>query len=247
MSQGIVTIKGTRKGLIILLDGNCDLGELKKALTAKFVAAQGFFRGARFILSPSRPLSLKETAELEELCRHHGLVPATEREHPPALRLEGPSVELAPPVELPTFLQELTLRSGQELTVEGNIVLLGHVHPGATIKASGSIFIIGSLSGVAHAGYLGDEAAIILAYRMQPSQLRIADATARSPGKVEPRPYPEIARLVAGRITLEPYRSIYNTGENVVHVPPAISSTPPRKLGSKDNSTLGRWEVGYES
>lgn len=226
MSQGIVTIKGTRKGLIILLDGNCDLGELKKALTAKFAAAQGFFRGARFILSPSRPLSFKETAELEELCRHHGLIPASGEEHAPALRPEGP------PVELPTCLQELTLRSGQELTVEGNIVLLGHVHRGAIIRAAGSIFIIGSLSGVAHAGYLGDETAIILAYRMQPSQLRIAGAIARCPGKAETRPYPEMACLASGRITIEPY--------GVAREPQVLPLTPPRKIAAEGQQVPGK-------
>ncbi|MGI9950896.1 septum site-determining protein MinC [Moorellaceae bacterium AZ2] len=208
MSQDIITIKGTRKGLVILLDGNCDFAELKGALAAKFAAARGFFQGAPFILSSSRPLSTKQTAELEELCRHHGLVPVRQQELPlrTSPRLHTPAGTV--PADLPTALTELTLRSGQELTVEGHLVLLGHVHRGATVRAGGSIFILGTLSGVAHAGYLGDEAAVVLAWRMQPSQIRIAGAVARAPGKAEDRPYPEIARLHSGRIVIEPYGSM---------------------------------------
>lgn len=239
MHPSTVTIKGTRKGLIILLDGNSDLGELKQALTAKLKAAQGFFRGARFMLSSSRPLSLRETAELEEVCLRHGLVPIHEENPPPVPQCE-PS-----PVNQPTLLREVTLRSGQELAVEGNIVLLGHVHRGAIIKATGSIFIIGNLHGVAHAGYLGDETAVILAYRMQPSQLRIAEVIARSPGKAVTPPYPEIARLVAGRITIEPYKAGYteNAGDKLRTLP----APPAGKLRPTGENSLAGWKIGYES
>ncbi|GFN22435.1 septum site-determining protein MinC [Thermanaeromonas sp. C210] len=205
MSQDIITIKGTRKGLVILLDGNRDFAELKGALAAKFAAARGFFQGAPFILSPSRPLSTSQAAELEELCRHHGLIPAQQQElarrTPPTACTPAEAVQ----EDLPTALVERNLRSGQELAVEGHLVLLGNVHRGATVKAGGSIFILGTLRGVAHAGYLGDEGSVVLALRMQPSQIRIAGAVARAPGKAEERPYPEIARLNGGRIVIEPY------------------------------------------
>lgn len=206
VSQDIITIKGTRKGLVILLDGNRDLAELKGALAAKFAAARGFFQGAPFILSPSPPLSSSEAAELEELCRHHGLVPARTQEQPaPGTPFPAFSPAKGAPDGLPTALVERTIRSGQELAVEGHLVLLGNVHRGAAVRAGGSIFILGTLRGVAHAGYPEDEGAVVLAWRMQPSQIRIAGAVARAPGKAEERPYPEVARLHGGRIVIEPY------------------------------------------
>ncbi|SMB99148.1 septum site-determining protein MinC [Thermanaeromonas toyohensis ToBE] len=197
MPQEVVTIKGTRQGLVIQFKGQTDLGEVKEALKAKLEGARGFFQGARFILSPSCPLTSRQTAELEELCRYYGLVPAQEASF--AFR---PNL----PPEPPTVLKELTLRSGQELTVEGNLVLLGHVHQGATVRASGSIFVLGQLNGIAHAGYQGDVRAVILALVMQPSQLRIAHTVAIPPRSEDVRPYPEIARLSSGRILVEPYQ-----------------------------------------
>lgn len=197
MAQEVVTIKGTRQGLVIQFKGQSDLEEIKKALKTKFEEAKGFFQGARFILSPSFPLTAKEVSELEELCRHYGLVPAGEA---------GPAAVPKPPSEPPTVLKELILRSGQELTVEGNLVLLGHVHQGAIVRASGSIFILGHLKGIAHAGYQGNTSAVILALIMQPSQLRIAHTVAIPPRLEEARPYPEIARLSSGRIVVEPYQ-----------------------------------------
>ncbi|MCG0278079.1 MAG: hypothetical protein L5656_06060 [Thermanaeromonas sp.] len=196
MAQEVVTIKGTRQGLVIQFKGESDLEEIKEALKAKLEEARGFFRGARFILSPSRPLTTGEASELEELCRHYGLLPARETATP----------SVRPASKLPTILKELTLRSGQELTVEGDLVLLGNVHRGAIVRASGSIFILGRLKGTAHAGYRGNTSAIILALEMQPSQLRIASTVAVPPGPEEVRPYPEIARLSSGRIVVEPYR-----------------------------------------
>ncbi|MGI9861994.1 septum site-determining protein MinC [Moorella naiadis] len=75
MAQDCITIKGTRGGLLILLDASRDFNEIRSNLAAKFAAARGFFRGASYALVPTSPLNRLETAELEAICREHGLVP----------------------------------------------------------------------------------------------------------------------------------------------------------------------------
>lgn len=74
-----------------------------------------------------------------------------------------------------------TIRSGQEVEITGDLLLVGDVNPGGTVKATGNIFIMGSLQGIAHAGYQGNRQAVIMASYMNPVQLRIAELYSRSP------------------------------------------------------------------
>jgi septum site-determining protein MinC len=73
------------------------------------------------------------------------------------------------------------VRSGQILQVEGDLLLIGDVNPGGTVKAGGNIFVLGSLKGIAHAGYNGNRQAVIAASVMNPTQLRIGNIFNRSP------------------------------------------------------------------
>lgn len=74
-----------------------------------------------------------------------------------------------------TTLEVRTVRSGQLIDVEGDLLLVGAVHPGGTVRATGSIFIIGELKGVAHAGFEGKDQAVIVANFLYNAQVRIAD------------------------------------------------------------------------
>src|SRR5699024_9048055 len=74
-----------------------------------------------------------------------------------------------------------TIRSGQVLSVNGDLLLVGNVNPGGTIKATGSIYVIGKMLGIAHAGSQCNDRAVIVATCMQPIQLRIANYISRAP------------------------------------------------------------------
>ncbi len=73
------------------------------------------------------------------------------------------------------------VRSGQVLEVEGDLLLIGDVNPGGQVRATGNIYILGNLHGIAHAGIHGDETAVIVASYMNPTQLRIANYISRAP------------------------------------------------------------------
>lgn len=73
------------------------------------------------------------------------------------------------------------IRSGQVLHVDGDLLLIGDVNPGGTVIATGNIFVLGALRGIAHAGYDGNRQAIIAASVMKPTQLRISDVMNRAP------------------------------------------------------------------
>lgn len=86
--------------------------------------------------------------------------------------------------KLPTLYIQRTLRSGQSITAEGNIVIIGDVNPGSEIKAKGDITVWGILGGIAHAGADGNKYARIRALKMHAIQLRIADVFARRPDSI---------------------------------------------------------------
>ena len=74
-----------------------------------------------------------------------------------------------------------SLRSGQDISCEQSIVILGDVKPGANVISYGSIFILGELRGNAFAGAGGDKDAVVMALNLNPLQVRIADSIAISP------------------------------------------------------------------
>ena len=102
-----------------------------------------------------------------------------------------------------------TLRSGDHLQVEGSVLLLGDVNPGARVSAAGDVRVWGRLRGVAHAGCQGNRQARIVALQLRPLQLRIAEAVARGPEDLPPLGYAEQALLVAGAIAIEPAQPIW--------------------------------------
>ncbi len=103
-----------------------------------------------------------------------------------------------------TALLFRNLRSGQKFFSDGNIVVLGDINPGAELIAGGNVLVMGALRGMAQAGAFGDENTIIAAYRLNPTQLRIANHITRPPdGEVIMVNSPELARIRAGKVVIE--------------------------------------------
>ncbi len=107
-----------------------------------------------------------------------------------------------------TYINQ-TLRSGQVLESNGNVVIIGDCHPGSEIHALGDITVWGVLSGIAHAGCKGNINARVRALKMNAVQLRIGNCYSRRPDGTN-IPYiirssvftPEEARVIDGEIML---------------------------------------------
>lgn len=98
-----------------------------------------------------------------------------------------------------------TVRSGQSVAYDGDIVILGDVNRGAEIVATGNIVVMGVLRGVAHAGCAGDHTATVTANLLLPQQLRIAEHVALAPeDSSQPNQgiYPEQAKVLDERIVI---------------------------------------------
>ncbi len=99
------------------------------------------------------------------------------------------------------------VRSGQSIRHTGHVVVIGDVNVGAEISAGGDILVWGRLAGTAHAGALGDDAAVVCALELCPVQLRIGHLVAR-PAEGEEgapaRPHAASGRAVKGEPEARP-------------------------------------------
>ena len=73
------------------------------------------------------------------------------------------------------LLYEGTVRSGDRISSNGNLCIIGDVNPGAIVSARKNIFVWGKLLGIAFAGKGGSNNASIASLYLNPLQLRIAD------------------------------------------------------------------------
>ena len=102
-------------------------------------------------------------------------------------------------------LHKGTIRSGDRISSNGNLCIIGDVNPGAIVSAKKNIYVWGKLQGIAFAGKGGDKNASITSLYLKPVQLRIADIIAIGP-KDKPRNYyPEIAVIEEETIAINPY------------------------------------------
>ncbi len=108
-----------------------------------------------------------------------------------------------------TQYHKQTVRSGQVIHSNGNVVIIGDCHPGCEIHAAGDITVWGILGGIAHAGCKGNTKARIRALTLNAIQLRIAESYARRPDHIK-NIYveksntftPEEARYINGNIVI---------------------------------------------
>tara|TARA_B100000242_G_scaffold225949_1_gene166384 strand:+ start:607 stop:1269 length:663 start_codon:yes stop_codon:yes gene_type:complete len=103
------------------------------------------------------------------------------------------------------ILHKGTVRSGDRISSNGNLCIIGDVNPGAVVSAKKNIYVWGKLLGVAFAGKSGNKNASIASLYLNPLQLRIADVVAIGPKEKPKNYYPEIAVIDKQTIIIKPH------------------------------------------
>ena len=103
------------------------------------------------------------------------------------------------------ILHEGTVRSGDRISSNGNLCIIGDVNPGAIVSAKKNIYVWGKLLGIAFAGKSGNKNASIASLYLNPLQLRIADVIAIGPKDKPKNCYPEIAVIDKQMIIIKPH------------------------------------------
>ena len=96
------------------------------------------------------------------------------------------------------------VRSGDQISSNGNLCIIGDVNPGAQISAKKNIYVWGKLCGVAFAGKNGKDDSTISSLYLNALQLRISETVAIGPKEKPKNNYPEIAFLEKGKIVIKP-------------------------------------------
>lgn len=179
-NEQIVTVRGTKEGLIFHLDDDCSFDVLYEALYSRIAST------SKQEANQSAPIILKLGYRYLHREQKQKLKRLIEQEN--QFKIERYDSQVVDKQEAEKWLEESSVklmtqvvRSGQQLEVKGDLLLVGDVNPGAEVKASGNIYVLGQLNGIAHAGAYGNEAAVIAASYMNPMQLRIANYISRAP------------------------------------------------------------------
>lgn len=169
--QQVVTIKGTKDGLVLRLDDQCAYADLLEELSKKTqdpglegaVEVQ-IHTGVRYC----NDQSVKEIIQAVESAGH--------------LRVSKVQSDVVTMEDCNRRVQEQQsetyigiIRSGQHVQAKGDLVVIGDVNPNAHVSAAGSIYILGRLKGKAHAGKNGNREAVIAASWLEATHLMIAD------------------------------------------------------------------------
>ncbi len=205
--NNLVLFKGTKDGVSILFSEDAPFSEICQQLKQKITEAEKFFNHVKTaLIFKGRVFNEEEEKELLKIISENTSMDIT------FLKTENNEAELIPCInrgdgepQTLTKFHKGSLRNGQQLDFDGSIVIIGDVNPGAEVKATGNIIILGQLKGIAHAGCKGMTDAFVTAIYMAPVQLRIADIITRFPeeNKRGAKP-PEYAFVQDGQIFVMP-------------------------------------------
>ena len=204
----IVTIKGLKYGLQLTFAKGASFDDVQANLLDKLQSGDGFFIRGTTVFVPKGYFAEEQNEALRKMFHRHGMLFSTELKRP---NLAPPSRDKAPAPKVANVdeTQKMTVinhtvRGGQEVKVNCSVLICGNVNPGAQVIAGGSIDIRGTCRGFVHAGAFGDKTAFVVADRLMPAQIRIADLIARAPDEPEQVSQAERAMIKDNMIVFEP-------------------------------------------
>lgn len=206
----IVTIKGLKYGLQLTFAKGASFDDVQANLLNKLESGNGFFIRGTTVFVPKGYFAEEQNEALRKMFHRHGMLFSTELKRP---NMAPPSRDTTKaPAQKPKAVDEAqkmmiinhTIRGGQEVKVNSSVLICGNVNPGAQVIAGGSIDIRGTCRGFVHAGAFGDKTACVVADRLMPAQIRIADLIARAPDEPEQVTQAERAMIRGNQIIFEP-------------------------------------------
>lgn len=217
----MITLKSTQEGLEFWIFDADSYPKIKQELEDTLGANRDFYRGthlpANFFGWEFTDLQKRELSAF--LGREYGIyrvhfsdddAPKQMQEQPKrrgrravsrAQEESGQKAAVPESVQGSMFLPK-TIRSGQRIECQGDVVVVGDVNPGAEIIATGNIAVFGKLRGLAHAGASGRQDVIIVANYLVPQQIRIGGKIAIIP-KNRRIEGPEIVKILDGKIVVD--------------------------------------------
>ncbi len=195
MDDSIVSFKGTVNGLTIIMKEEENFTSILEQIENKVSSAGRFFKGVTLdVKYRGRQLSKEEEQKVHELLstKSGAVIKSFSEDTEVHIQPQQEVQQLHNKIRMRNYFfkginegvtkfYKGTVRSGQLINFDGNLVIVGDVNPGGEIVATGNVVVMGSLRGIVHAGADGNTEAIVVALNLQPTQLRIANVITRSP------------------------------------------------------------------
>lgn len=202
-----ILIKGNKDGINITIDMKKFAGfdDMLEALLKKLSRGKDFYKGTTLILKCDMKNITKDNMQiikdslLKEIELKDIILKDLENEKDKEIKV------FSGVYEGKTKFIRKTVRGGQCINYQGNIVIIGDINSGAEVTATGNVIVLGRIAGSVNAGANGNKKAVIAAFSLQPEILRIADLLAISPDDIDKPQYPELAKIKDGAIIVEPY------------------------------------------
>ncbi|MDL2236938.1 septum site-determining protein MinC [Christensenellaceae bacterium OttesenSCG-928-K19] len=225
--QNNVTIKGKENGLEIMLGEKATYPVLREELLQKLKKSQDFFKDSRTrVVIRGKSLSEAQRKEIKRVFAMdfdiHDVLYGDEADMLKSIELdieekpaaqekdkndeeeEDIDVVSGKYIDADSVFINGTVRSGQRVESEGDVVIVGDVNPGAEVIAGGSIAVFGKLRGLAHAGCGGRTDVVVAAVYMCPKQMRLSGRVVTFPKDRKAPGTAEIAELKNGKVVVRP-------------------------------------------
>ncbi|MBW6408829.1 septum site-determining protein MinC [Clostridium weizhouense] len=202
-----VLIKGNKEGInaTIYMEKFSCFDEMLESLIKKLSKGKHFYKGTTLIvninLSSINKKNIQKLKEalLTEIELKEIVLEQIDQENDKQVKIFNGVYEGK------TKFIRRTIRGGQSISYQGNIVIIGDINSGAEVHAGGNVIVLGAIRGCVNAGNTGNKKSVIAAFLLEPEILKIADVITISPDNIEKPKYPELAKIKDGMIIVEPY------------------------------------------
>ncbi len=232
-----VVIKKYKDGLTVLLNPDIPFESLYTALGRKFRESANFFGQAKLVISfEGRELDPYEERLLvdaisdnTELSILHIMGNDDDRN---SQYYKAGSRFLGKGGDNQARYYKGTVKAGEILEADTDIIILGDVNPGGEVVSSGNIIVFGTLYGTAKAGSKGDDGHFIIALELKPIRVAIGETYTTRFGRrshFRAKAAPKIVYLREGELMIDEI-----TPEGIESLPIGGLSEMPKKQKEKE-------------
>ena len=146
-----VVFKGVKDGIVAILNPSFSMNEILDYLEKILNERKVFFSGADLQVDPNGiNLTESDIDDLKKVFSRFGIEFSLKGTN---IRISKEEITPRPDAGLQkTIIVSHTLRAGQLIRHNGNVVILGDINEGAEVDATGSVYVFGIVRGIVNAG-----------------------------------------------------------------------------------------------
>jgi septum site-determining protein MinC len=210
--MGSVDLRMTKRGVVLFIEKYDELSQLFADITNKISQLEGFFApGDKLsIMMKDKEKYSKDITDIVSFVEEKGfkvgeiLVGEMNRKTPNKMsvkqKLNVVESEITKRLN-PTKVIKKTIRSGQAVVHDGDVIVMGNLNSGGEIISAGNVMILGEAKGVIRAGVKGSEDSVIYAILMNPELIQIANHVAHLSELLKNA----VAHVRGGKVVFENY------------------------------------------